>query len=33
MPDKDYDRLTLDKIVEAFEKGYTFNELTPSMIL
>jgi hypothetical protein len=31
--DKDYDRLTLEKIVEAFEKGYTFDELTPSMIL
>jgi hypothetical protein len=31
--DKDYDRLTLDKIVEAFQKGYTFRELTPSMIL
>lgn len=33
MPDKDYDRLSLDKIVEAIEKGYTFNELTPAMIL
>jgi hypothetical protein len=33
MSDPDYDRLTLDKIVEAIEKGYTFHELTPSMIL
>jgi hypothetical protein len=33
LPDADYDRLTLDKIVEAFNKGYSFKELTPSMIL
>lgn len=32
MPDAEYDRLTLDKIVNMFERGYTFNELTPSMI-
>lgn len=29
----DYDRLTLDKIVEAMEKGYSIRELQPSMII
>jgi hypothetical protein len=29
----EYDRLTLDKIVEAMNKGYSIKELTPSMIL
>jgi hypothetical protein len=33
MSDSDYDRLTLDKIVEAFKTGYTAKELQPSMIL
>lgn len=30
---EDYDRLTLDKIVEAMGKGYSIKELTPEMIL
>jgi hypothetical protein len=29
----DYDRLTLDKIVEAMQKGYSLKELNPEMIL
>jgi hypothetical protein len=29
---EDYDRLTLDKIVEAVNKGYSIHELTPEMI-
>lgn len=29
----EYDRLTLDKIVAAVQKGYTLKELYPSMIL
>ena len=33
MSDSEYDRLSLDKIVEAFEKGYSFRELQPGMIL
>jgi hypothetical protein len=33
LSDEEYDRLTLDKIVEAFKKGYSFKELTPSLIL
>jgi hypothetical protein len=32
MPGADYDRLTLDKIVAAVERGYSFKELNPSMI-
>jgi hypothetical protein len=30
---EDYDRLTLDKIVEAMQKGYNIRDLQPSMIL
>ena len=30
---EDYDRLTLDKIVKAVQKGYKINELRPEMIL
>lgn len=33
MPDKTYDRLTLDLIVGMVNKGYKLRELTPSMIL
>lgn len=33
MGDAEYDRLTLDKIVDAFRRGYKPHELTPSMIL
>jgi hypothetical protein len=29
----EYDRLTLDKIVEAMQRGYSIKELQPSMIL
>lgn len=32
MSDAEYDRLTLDKIVEAMQKGYTPKELQPLMI-
>jgi len=32
MPDELYDRLTLDAIVAAFKKGYSFTELKPEMI-
>jgi hypothetical protein len=30
---EDYDRCTLDKIVEAIQKGYSIKDLQPSMIL
>jgi hypothetical protein len=30
---QEYDRLTLDKIVEELKKGYSANDLVPSMIL
>lgn len=33
MSDTQYDRLTLDKIVEAIKKGYSLKELEPNMIL
>jgi hypothetical protein len=33
MSDKEYDRLTLDKIVDALKKGYSTKELKPAMIL